>query len=358
MRICRLILACLILTIAATLASGPRARAQQLGQANLTWQQRFLGILPLVKPDPKDPVAVTVNGKPITASEIVDYANTEKHMINATSTDETKAVYRDAMENLINRQLLLQEAEKRKITISDAEVAQRAREFQVAGVNGQSVPVSGAPDEILMNQVRGSMEIEKMLDDDFRTANVRPTDAQIKAYYEEHKDLFIKDPGEVQIAHLAVKLPPNPTDAQKQAASDKIVKLYKEAQKTKDFAAFAKANSEDTKSAAKGGDLGYFHPGQLPPVVDKLVFSTPVGHTTQIVESNMGFSFIKVTARRGETVAPLSEVKAKIAMVLLDYNEEAVVKNLLRKIAKNAKIEFKTPPGQTKPNQAVSEQPG
>ncbi|MDO8433186.1 MAG: peptidylprolyl isomerase [Candidatus Binatus sp.] len=353
----RLALALLILTIAATLASGTRALAQR-GQANLSWQQRFLGILPLVKPDPKDPVAVTVNGKPITAAEITDYANTEKRMINATSTEETKAVYRDAMENLINRQLLLQEAEKRKIAIPDAEVGQRAREFQVAGASGQSAPVSGAPDEILMTQVRGSMEIEKMLEDDFRANNVRPTDAQIKSYYEEHKDLFVKDPGEVQIAHLAVTLPPNPTDQQKKAASDKIVRLYKEAQKTKDFAAFAKANSEDAKSAAKGGDLGYFHPGQLPPVVDRMVFSTPVGHTTQIVESNMGFSFIKVTARRGETIAPLSEVRAKIAMVLLDYNEEAVLKTLLKKLAKSAKIDFKTMPGQPKPGQTVSQQPG
>jgi len=186
---------------------------------------------------------------------------------------------------------------------------------------------------------------------------VRPTDAQIKAYYEEHKDLFVKDPGEVQIAHIAVKLPANPTDEQKKAASDKIVKLYKEAQKTKDFAAFAKANSEDAKSAAKGGDLGYFHPGQLPPVVDRLVFATPVGHTTQIVESNMGFSFIKVTARRGETLAPLSEVRAKIAMILLDYNEEAVVKALLKKLSKPAKVEFKTMPGQPKSDQNVSDHP-
>ena len=88
----------------------------QLGESGLTWEQRFLGILPLVKPDPKDPVVVTVNGAPITAAEISDYANTEKHMINATSTEEMKAVFRDATENLINRQLLLQEATRRKMT--------------------------------------------------------------------------------------------------------------------------------------------------------------------------------------------------------------------------------------------------
>jgi len=82
-------------------------------------------------------------------------------------------------------------------------------------------------------------------------------------------------------------------------------------------------------------------------VVDKVVFSTPVGQLTQIVQSNLGFSFIKVVARRGETISPLPEVKAKIAMFILDENEDAVVKALLKKIAKAAKIEFKKAPGES-----------
>ncbi|HYK65930.1 MAG TPA: peptidylprolyl isomerase [Patescibacteria group bacterium] len=339
----RWLLASMIVAIGVAVATAPTVRAQ-LGQSGLSWQQRFLGILPLVKPDPKDPVVVTVNGTPITAAEIADYANTEKKMINATSTEETRAVFRDASENLINRQLLLQEAERRKITIPEAQVAQRAREFQIGGAEGESTPQTGAPDAQLMNAVRGSMEIEKMLDDEFRAHHVQPTDAQIQQYYDEHRDLFVKDPGEVEIAHIAVKLPQNATDSQKQAARAKVVKLYKEAQKTKDFAALAKANSEDTESAAKGGNLGFFRPGVLPPVIDKLVFATPVGQLTEIVESNLGYSFIKVLSRRGETTAPLSEVKAKIAMFILDENEDLVVKGMLKKLAKGAKIDFKSPP--------------
>ncbi len=289
-------------------------------------------------------MVVTVNGAPITAAEIADYAKTEARMINATSTEESKAVFRDAADNLINRQLLLQEAGKRKLAISDAEVASRAREFQVAGAGGQAVATGGAPDAQLMAAVRGSMLIEKMLDGEFREHHVQPTDAQIKQYYEEHRDLFVKDPGEVQIAHIAVKFPPNATDAQKKAASEKIIKLFRQALKSKDFAALAKQNSEDTQSAPKGGELGYFRPGQLPPVVDKMVFATPSGQLTQILESNLGYSFIKVISRRGETIAPLAEVKAKIAMFILDENEDAVVKALIKKIAKGAKVEFKNPP--------------
>ena len=346
MRICLKPIACLIVAIVVAVATACPVRAQ-LGQSGLNWQQRFLGIIPLVKPDPKDPVVVTVNGAPITAAEIADYAKTEAQMINATSTEESKAVFRDASENLINRQILLQEAAKRKISIPDGEVAQRAREFQIAGAGGQTTPQTGAPDAQLMNAVRGSMEIEKMLDAEFSARHVQPTDAQVQKYYDEHRDLFIKDPGEVELAHIAVKLPPNATDAQKKAAAEKIIKIYNEAKTTKDFAALAKKDSEDTESAAKGGDLGYFRPGQLPPVVDKVVFATPVGHLTQIVESNLGFSFIKIVARRGETISPLPEVKVKIQQFILDENEDMVVKEMLKKLAKAAKIDFKNPPGQS-----------
>jgi parvulin-like peptidyl-prolyl isomerase len=147
----------------------------------------------------------------------------------------------------------------------------------------------------------------------------------------------------VRISHIAVKLPANATAAQKKAVREKVVKLYRMAMHTKDFAALAKKYSEDPNSAPKGGDLGYFTPGQLPPVVDKQVFATPAGKLTQVFESTIGYSFIKVTARQGETYEPLVDVKAKIAMVLLDYNEDAVVKDLLKKLARKASIKFHKP---------------
>src|SRR5260370_34942195 len=104
-------------------------------------------------------------------------------MLKLTSTEETKAVNSDEIENLLSGRLLLQEADRRKITIPDAEVAQRAREFQVAGASGQAITPGGAPDAQLMNAVRGSMIIERMLDDEFRAHHGQPTEAQIKQYY-------------------------------------------------------------------------------------------------------------------------------------------------------------------------------
>ena len=188
------------------------------------------------------------------------------------------------------------------------------------------------------------MQIEKMLDQIFKTEKVAPTEKQIEDYYQQHKDLFVSDPGDVRISHVAVRLPPNPTAEQKQAAFEKISKLYAEARASKDFAALARQKSEDSVSAPKGGDLGYFRPGQLPPVVEKQAFSTPTGGLSQIIESNIGYSFMKITDRRGATYLPLKDARSKIALVILDYNQNQAVKALLRRLRNQAKIEFTKPP--------------
>ncbi len=334
----------LILTIAVLLRLAPCAHAQAGGDNQLDWRQRYLGIIPLVKPNPSDPVVAKVNATAITLAQADSYARTEARLVNANTTDETRAVWHDALDSLIARQLLIEEASRRKIVLRDAEVAARAREFQLASPSGQDVSSGGAPDPELIREVRGSMEIENMLDQEFRSHSVKPTPAAIQAYYDDHKDLFVADPGEIRLSHIAVSLPPEPTDQQKSAAEAKIKQLYAGAQKTKDFAALARAKSEDPLSASKGGDLGYFRPGELPPVVEKMAFSTAVGHLSPIIASNIGYSFMKVTDRRGATYAPLKDVAPKIALALLDYNQEAVVDAMVKRLRKKAKIEFTPPP--------------
>src|SRR5208337_554419 len=101
MSITRKIGACLILAVVATLVAAPGVRAQS-GRDSLDWHQRYLGILPLVKPNPSDPIVAKVNGTPITLAEVDSYARTEARMVNATTTEENKRVWHDAVDNLIS----------------------------------------------------------------------------------------------------------------------------------------------------------------------------------------------------------------------------------------------------------------
>jgi parvulin-like peptidyl-prolyl isomerase len=345
MRIANLLAGLAVFASCAALVAVSLALAQSASTRGLEWHERFLGIIPLVKPDPKDPVVATVNGSTITLAEVDSYAKTEARMINATSTAETRATWQDAVENLVNRTLLIQEAQRKGVKVPEMEVAQRARMFELANANGQAITQTGVPDPLLLKEVEQSMAIEKMLDEVFKSEKVVPTQKVIETYYNQHKDLFVSDPGDVRISHIAVRIPPNATEQQRQAAVERISRLYDEAKTTKDFAELARKNSDDSVSAPKGGDLGYFRPGQLPPVVEKQAFSTPTGQLSQIIASNIGYSFMKITDHRGATFLPLKDVKSKIALVILDYNQDDAVKALLRRLHHQARIEYTKAPG-------------
>ena len=58
-------------------------------------------------------------------------------------------------------------------------------------VRGNSAQPGNAPDPLLMKEVHETMEIERMLDQEFKAQHVVPSEAEMQHYYEDHKDLFV-----------------------------------------------------------------------------------------------------------------------------------------------------------------------
>ena len=65
-----------------------------------------------------------------------------------------------------------------------------------------------------------------------------------------------------------------------------------------DFATLAKSNSQDTISAAKGGDLGWVNPGDLVPKFEEVMNNTPKGQISQPFETEFGWHILQVLGRR------------------------------------------------------------
>jgi len=70
-----------------------------------------------------------------------------------------------------------------------------------------------------------------------------------------------------------------------------------------DFATMAKAHSDDTSSAAKGGDLGWFKPGTMVPEFDAVVQGLLIGDISEIVQTSFGYHIIEVLGRRSHNDA-------------------------------------------------------
>lgn len=82
-----------------------------------------------------------------------------------------------------------------------------------------------------------------------------------------------------------------------------------------DFAALAKANSSDTRSATQGGELGWVSPGDLVPQFEQAMDALPVGGLSQPVQSQFGWHLIEVLERRERDVT--DEVKRNRARMAL-----------------------------------------
>lgn len=142
---------------------------------------------------------------------------------------------------------------------------------------------------------------------------VKVTDAEIKEYYEKNQKQFEK-PESVAARHILVKIDPKAANPAKnrEAAKTKAEGLLKTIKAGANFAELAKKNSDDTLSAKKGGDLGWFPRGMMVKTFEDAAFALKKGEVSSIVETDFGFHIITVYDKKETGTEPLKEVQGQI----------------------------------------------
>ena len=142
---------------------------------------------------------------------------------------------------------------------------------------------------------------------------VAVTDRDVELYYQDHREEFRQEE-EACASHILVKVKAG--DAAEGHADDEAKAiaqgLLEQAKAGADFAALAKARSEDQGSAANGGDLGCFPPGRMVPAFDDAVFAMQPGQVSDLVKTQFGYHVIRLASRKEATVPPLAQVKDRI----------------------------------------------
>lgn len=120
-----------------------------------------------------------------------------------------------------------------------------------------------------------------------------------------------KNQGEIQVAHIMKNIPRGASLETKAKLKTQIDKLYEQVKSGADFAQLAKKESDDKRTATKGGEMPWFSAGKIIPEFSKPAFALKnIGDFTAPVETKFGFHIIKKLAER--PIPDFEEAKANI----------------------------------------------
>ncbi len=139
---------------------------------------------------------------------------------------------------------------------------------------------------------------------------VTPSDAELRAFYDEQKAVFTTEERR-RVSHILVSAEVGNAEAEK-AALAKVQAIRDRLSKGEAFAKVAREQSEDTLSAAKGGDLGLLGNGAMDPEFEKAAKTTGKDQISAPVRTPFGYHLIQVTSLEPATVKNFEQVKPEL----------------------------------------------
>jgi len=248
-------------------------------------------------PQHEEPVVALVNGRAITKTEFDMHWG---ELSEATRDRYTKVGgKRQFLDELITRELLMQEARRRGLDQNDAirDKAQRYKEQLIL-------------DELLKDKLQSKVEI---------------TQDELDAYYEAHARELL-DPLKVQVSLML--LPNFP------AAKD----LETQVNRGGSFAGFAKRYSIDEKTKAQGGDLGPYRRGLVIPEVDAVIRTLKPGLVSAPIKTESGYYLVMTTPLDKEIIQADLATQERLRQELLADKRRKRFEEVITDIRTNATI--------------------
>ena len=291
----------------------------------------------------KDKVAV-VNGSVITRVDLDrEMAGAQRQLSRggkSLSGSQLTGVKKQALEKLIDRELLYQESQRQGIKVDDSvineQIAAMKKRFPSEAELKKSLARMKLSETAIRSQFKQQRAIQGLIDQEFGQ-KVSVADKEVKAYYDKHPSFF-KKPEQVQARHILIKVDPKADPAQKAEARKKLENIQQKLHKGEDFAALAKAFSE-CPSGANGGDLGSFGRGQMVKPFEDAAFASKPGEVSDIVETKFGYHLIEVMDKQPSTTISYKDVKDRLEQYLKQEKIQKKVTLYVGKLKEKAEVE-------------------
>jgi len=236
---------------------------------------------------------------------------------------------KNILNQLIDYELLYQQAQKEKVKISNDEINLEIDKVKDNFSSPEEFDGALKTNNITLAQLKEDVKRQLMLNkvlEEIRS-QVSISDEDLLEYYNENKESLF-EPEQVHARHILVKT--------EEEANNLLLQLK---EGLTDFAKLAKEKSTDS-SAPSGGDLGFFARGQMVKEFEDAAFSLEPGEISDVVQTQFGYHIIKCEERKEEYSPTFEEAKERINNTLRSQRENEAISAFISKLREEAVLVY------------------
>jgi peptidyl-prolyl cis-trans isomerase SurA len=294
-----------------------------------------------------DRVICVVNNDAVTLYELEEaeayYVYETKQ---APSTDEDRAALRKkALAGIIEKRLQLQQAEREKIVVDDAEMKEQLDEIQKRlGAKNQAefeqqVKAQGLNMEGVKKRLREQLLVDRIKR---RKVSLRisVTEEDIDQYLNANREK-LETGLSFEARHIFFLPTAGAGEDGWQAARGRGEDVYSRVMSGEDFGELAREFSEDAATAKNGGRLGILKRGELAPDIEKAILRLSPGEHSPPFRSEVGYHLFELESKETLAGEQLAQARNQIRDILHKQKYEVRLNEWLAEIRGRAIIEMR-----------------
>lgn len=235
---------------------------------------------------------------------------------------------KDALNRLIDKTIMMQQAEKMGVAVPDSEVEKQIQDIKTRFPSEKQFNEALAKQkwtiEDLKDNIRNSVTVQRLMDKISPATKISDKDAL--DFYKKNKKVTFYSQEQIHAKHILVKNLKSAQDVESQL------------DKGKDFATLAKKYSTDPGSKNKGGDLGWSSLGSLVPEFEKAALALGKNEISKPVKSKFGYHIIQLLEKKQGRQIPYKEVKEQIKSMLSGQKRQEKLQKWIQEMKKKAEV--------------------
>jgi len=338
-------------------------------------------------------VVARVNGKPLMLTEYRKnlrgmLENVRMNLPEVLKDEEKVTEIREKiLEQMIDDELMAQEAEKTRMSIHtreldkgvqevmdkgfsvDPKTGRRLTESEKKAALKEAIEEEGLSEEKFRERIKRQMMIRKLIDSRVNAKLKEPSDEAAKEAFKIFQTIakgstdVVKGMKEemgqayllfgtrvknahmerIRVSHILVKVPPGSSIVAKNDALKKAKGLKKKIDGGADFFELAQSDSDDLESSPRGGDLGPILKGWMPQPFEDAAFALAVGEVSEPVLTDFGYHLIRVQEKRASEPLNFDKLKSEIKQFLMSVDQQEALVKLVESLRAAATLERMLP---------------